>query len=419
MPAINAPLNRKLRMGLVGGAGGFIGRIHAMAAQLDGRAELVAGALSSDPEKSRAAAPEFGIAADRAYGSWGEMLEKESSRNADQRLDFVTVATPNHTHHAIASSFVRAGFNVLCDKPLTIDLAQAQELAAIVQESAVVFGVTHNYTGYPLVRLAREMVKQGDLGAVQAVRVTYLQGSLRRQRTPEQQRRFAWKTDPARAGASGCFGDIGIHAFNLVRFVTGLRPEAISCCLESFDGMPLDDYGSAVLRFHGGALGTVTASRISHGRENDLSIEIDGTRAALVWRQEEPNSTQFRVNGRPHRVLTRDPEMARVADPPNPPLPRGGEKETRMPGLAMDSFRASCRLPAGHPEGFIEAFANVYTAAFEDVITRAGGNTVDASASLYPNVQDGVEGVAFVTQCLTSSRAGGGWMPFDDLSNKL
>jgi predicted dehydrogenase len=221
---LNAPLDRKLRMGLIGGAGGFIGRVHALAAQFDGRAVLTAGALSSDPAKARAAAADFGIPPERAYGSYQEMLEHESRQPAEQRLDFVTVATPNHTHFEIAGAFVGAGFNVLCDKPMTFDLPQARELEQLVRKARVVFAVTHNYSGYPLVRQAREMARGGELGEVQAVRVWYLQGSLRRQRTPEQQRRLAWKTDPTRAGASGCFGDIGIHAYHLARFITGRCP---------------------------------------------------------------------------------------------------------------------------------------------------------------------------------------------------
>jgi predicted dehydrogenase len=385
---INPPLNRKLRMGLVGG-GGFIGRVHALAAQMDGRAELVAGALSSDPAKARAAAPEFGIPPERAYDSYEEMVEGESRLPADRRVDFVSVATPNHTHYAIARAFVEAGFDVVCDKPMTIDLAEAEELARAVRGAGVVFAVTHNYTGYPLIRQAREMVRAGELGEVQAVRVSYLQGSLRRQRTPEQQRRFAWKSDPARAGPSGCFGDIGIHAYNLARFVTGLVPEEISCLLESFEGGPLDDYGVAVLRCRGGGQVVVTASRISHGRENDLRIDVDGTRAALAWQQEEPNHILLRVNRRPRRVLTRDPGAASAAE----------------------SARASCRLPAGHPEGFLEAFANVYGAAFHDMAVRAAGSSVADSSGLYPNVGDGLEGVVFVDRCVASARRRGAWQP--------
>ncbi len=389
--SINPPLNRKLRMGLVGGGGGFIGRVHAIAGRLDGRAELVAGALSSDPERAKAYAPEFGISPTRAYGSYQEMVERESQLPAEQRIELVTVATPNDTHFAISRAFAEAGFNVLCDKPMTYDLSQARELTRIVEEAGIVFAVTHNYTGYPLVRQAREMVRAGELGEIQAVRVRYLQGSLHRNRTPEQQRRFAWKMNPARAGDSGCFGDIGIHAFNLTRYITGLLPEEVSCVLESYMGGPLDDYGCARLRFRGGALGTLTASRISHGRENDLGIEVDGTRAALSWRQEEPNHMLLRANGEPHRIITRNPGFA-----------------------SAEVVRASCRLPAGHPEGFLEAFANIYTAAFADMIGRTVGGAVMSGDSLYPNVRDGVEGVAFVSRCVASSRDHGAWKKLED-----
>jgi predicted dehydrogenase len=388
--AINAPLNRKLRMGLVGGGrGSFIGRVHATAARLDHRAVLVAGALSSDREKARASAEDYGIAPERAYGSYQEMVEAEKKRPEGERVDFVSIATPNHTHFEIARAFAGAGFNVLCDKPMTFDLKQAEELAKVVQKAGVVFVVTHNYTGYPLVRQARDMVRSGELGEVQAVRVFYLQGTLRRQRTPEQQRRFAWKTDPARAGLSGCFGDIGVHAYNLGRFVTGLLPEQISCLLERFEpGGTLDDYGVAVIRFENGALGTITASRISHGRENGLRIEADGTRGALEWHQEEPNRLLYRVNGQPHRIYSRDPNAPYLTD----------------------TARASCRLPGGHPEAFFEAFANVYTAAYDDMARRAAGQTVDGAHSLYPNVQDGVDGMNFITQSVASSKDNGAWV---------
>ncbi len=387
---VNPPLNRKLRMGLVGGGGGFIGRVHALAATLDNRAILTAGALSSDPVKAKALAPDFDLPPERAYGSYSEMLAAEARLSPDERIDFVSIATPNHTHFEIARAFVEGGFNVLCDKPMTFDLAQAEELAGIVARAGVVFAVTHNYTGYPLVRQAREMIRGGELGEIHAIRVCYLQGSMYRQRTPEQQRRFAWKTDPARAGISGCFGDIGIHAYNLVRFLTGLLPAQVSCQLRIFhpEGR-LDDYGTAILRFENGALGTITASRVSHGRENDLWIEFDGTKGALEWHQEEPNKLLLRVNGKPHRIYTRDP-----AAPHTSP-----------------TARRPCRLPAGHPEGFLEAFANLYTAVYEDVIARALGRQWDVSGSLYPTAADGVDGMRFVTQCVASSQGSGAWLP--------
>jgi predicted dehydrogenase len=386
--SVNPPLNRKLRMGLVGG-GGFIGRVHVLAATLDNRAFLTAGALSSDPAKARSLSPDFDISPERAYGSYQEMIAMEARLPPSERIDFVSIATPNHTHFDIARAFVEGGFNVLCDKPMTFNLAQAEELTGIVERAGVVFAVTHTYTGYPLVRQARDMARSGELGEIHAVRACYLQGSLYRQRTPEQQRRFAWKTDPLRAGMSGCFGDIGIHAYNLIGFITGLVPAQVSCHLRIFspEGR-LDDYGTAMLRFENGALGTVTASRVSHGRENDLWIEIDGVNGSLDWHQEEPNQMLLRVNGQPHRLYTRDPTAAHTSP----------------------AARLSCRLPAGHPEGFLEAFANLYTAVYEDVIARAIGRKWDVSRVLYPTVADGVDGMNFVTQCVASSQGNGAWM---------
>ena len=388
--AVNAPLNRKLRMGLVGGGqGAFIGRVHATAAILDNRALLVAGALSADPAKAKASAPHYDIKPERAYGSYQEMVAAEAKLPTDQRIDFVSVATPNHTHFEIAKAFAEAGFNVMCDKPLTFDLAQAEELAKVVEKAGVVFAVTHNYTGYPLVRQAREMVRAGELGEVNAVRAFYIQGWLRRRLEKDNQKQASWRTDPKRSGAAGCFGDIGTHAYNLGRFITGLLPEQVSCTLKTFEpGRELDDYGTAVLRYQNGALGTVTASQISHGRENDLWVEIDGTKGALEWHQEEPNKLLYRVNGEAHRVYTR----------------AGG-------GYIKPVAAASSRLPSGHPEAFLEAFANLYTAAYEDMIKRAAGQKVDGAASLYPNVADGVDGMNFITQCVASSRQGGQWLP--------
>jgi predicted dehydrogenase len=388
--AVNAPLNRKLRMGLVGGGqGAFIGRVHAMAAQLDGRAILVAGALSSDPAKSKASAPDYDIPPERAYGSYQEMVEKESKLPADQRIDFVSVATPNNTHYEIARAFAEAGFNVMCDKPMTFDLKQAEELAKVVQKTGIVFGLTHNYTGYPLVRQAREMVRAGELGEINAIRACYVQGWLRTRLEKENQKQASWRTDPQRSGAAGCFGDIGTHAYNLGRYITGLIPEQVSCLLKTFEpGRVLDDYGVAAIRYSNGALGTVTASQISHGRENDIWIEIDGTKASLEWHQEEPNKLLVRVNGQPHKLYT------------------------RAGGPYLSKSAAACtRIPSGHPEGFIEAFANVYTAAFDDMSARAVGKKVESVNTIYPNVADGVDGMNFITQCVASSKENGHWLP--------
>jgi predicted dehydrogenase len=384
-------LNRKLRMGLVGGGqGAFIGAVHARAACMDNRAVLVAGALSSDPAKAKASAPDYGIAPERAYGSYQEMVEKEQKLPEAERVDFVSVATPNHTHFDIARAFAEAGFNVMCDKPMTFDLAQAEELARVVQRTGVVFGVTHNYTGHPLVRQARDMVRSGELGEVNAVRAFYIQGWLRSRLEEQGQKQASWRTDPKRSGAAGCFGDIGTHAYNLSRFITGLLPAQISCLLKTFEpGRPLDDYGTAAIRFQNGALGTVTASQISHGRENDLWIEIDGTKGSLEWHQEDPNKMLYRVNGQPHRIYTRDPNAPYLTP----------------------TAKASCRIPSGHPEGYLEAFANVYTAAYDDMARRGAGQEFDAANSLYPNAQDGVDGMNFIAQAVASSREDGHWLP--------
>src|SRR5438067_291601 len=241
--ATNAPLNRKLRMGLVGGGqGAFIGRVHATAAVLDNRAALVAGALSSDAAKAKASAPDYDILTDRAYGSYQEMIAAESKLPKEQRIDFASVATPNHMHFEIAKAFAQAGFNVLCDKPMTFDLKQAEELAETVRKTGVVFAVTHNYTGYPLVRQARDMARSGELGEIQAVRAFYIQGWLRTRLEAEGQKQAGWRTDPKRSGAAGCFGDIATHAYNLGRFISGLIPDQISCHLKTFEpGRTLDD----------------------------------------------------------------------------------------------------------------------------------------------------------------------------------
>src|SRR5262249_18889619 len=332
-------------------------------------------------------APDYDIKPERAYGSYQEMLAAEGKLPPGERVDFVSVATPNHTHFEIAKAFAEAGFNVMCDKPLTFDLAQAEELARVVQKSGVVFAVTHNYTGYPLVRQARDMVKSGELGEVNAVRAFYIQGWLRTRLEKEGQKQAGWRTDPKRSGAAGCFGDIATHAYNLGRFVTGLIPDRIACRLKTLErGRELDDYGVAAVRYTNGALGTVSASQISHGRENDLWIEVDGTKAALEWHQEEPNKMLVRVNGKPHQVYTRagGPYLGKLAE-------------------------GSTRIPSGHHEAFLEAFANIYTAAYADIIARTAGQKFDGSNSLYPNVADGVDGMNFITQSVASSAEGGAW----------
>jgi predicted dehydrogenase len=377
-------------MALVGGGqGAFIGRVHATAAVLDNRAALVAGCLSSNPEKAKASAPDYDIPPERAYTSIGELIEKEKALPADKRIDFLSVATPNHTHFEIAKAAVDAGFNVICDKPMTFDLAQAEALAEAVDKSGVVFAVSHNYTGHPLVRQAREMIQGGELGEINAIRASYIQGWLRTRLEKDSQKQAAWRTDPKKSGVAGCFGDIATHAYNLGRYMTGLLPAEISCHLKTFEqGRALDDYGTAVIRYQNGALGTVTASQISHGRENDVTIEIDGTKASLSWRQEEPNKMFVRRNGEPHKIYTR----------------AGGPYLGAAAGAAT-------RIPSGHPEGYLEAFANIYRAAFDNMILRAEGKSFEKVNTIYPNVNDGVEGMVFIEQCVASSKQNGAWLP--------
>ena len=387
----NEPLNRKLRMALVGGGrGSFIGRVHATAAVLDNRAELVAGALSSDPVRAKESAEDYAIAPDRAYGSYQELIEKELALPEDQRIDFLSIATPNFMHFEIAKAAVEAGFNVICDKPLTLDMQQAEELLAVVEKSDVVFAVTHNYTGYPLVRQARHMVTSGELGDVMAIRVNYIQGWLVEKLEDSDQKQAAWRTDPKRSGAAGCFGDIATHAYNLGRFISGQLPEKISCHLKTFvGGRKLDDYGHAVITYENGALGTVTASQITHGRENDVTIEVDGTKGSLCWRQENPNELWVRQNGKAHQLYTRDPNASYMSE----------------------VGAASCRLPAGHPEAFFEAFANVYSAAYDDMCLRISGKKFETTDTLYPNIYDSVEGMYFIQQSVASSNDNGAWLP--------
>lgn len=387
----NGGLNRKLRFGLIGGGqGSFIGRVHCTAAVLDNRAVLVAGALSSDPARAKASAGDYDIPVERAYGSYKELIEQESKLPSDKRIDFVSIATPNHTHFEIALAAVQAGLNVMCDKPMTFDLAQAEKLAEAVDKSGVVFGLTHNYTGYPLVRQAREMVRAGELGEINAIRSTYLQGWLRTRLETQGQKQASWRTDPSKSGAAGGLGDIGTHAYNLARYISGLLPESVSCLTRTFEaGRALDDYAHVVIKFENGALGTVTSSQISHGRENDLFIEMDGTKGSLEWHQEEPNKLIIRRNGSPLNVYTRDPHA--------PFMNAAGS--------------GACRLPSGHPEAFFEAFGNVYRNAYDAMTARALGEKFEKTDTVYPNVNDGVEGMYFIQQCVASGKQGGAWLP--------
>jgi predicted dehydrogenase len=380
-------------MGLIGGGGaGFIGKVHATAATLDRQATLVAGALSSDPTRSKASAAEFGITDDRAYGSFRELIDAERERDENDRVDFVSIATPNHTHCEIACAALQAGFHVVCDKPMTTNMADAEKMVETVERSGRVFALTHNYSGYPMIRQAREMISAGELGDVIAVRANYVQGWMHGMQSDrdhgQKLDRGAWKSDPLKNGRAGSLGDVGTHAFHLTRFVTAIQPSSLLCRMKSYSPHhELDDYGHAIIRFDNGATGLVTWSQVTHGRLNDLSIEIDGTKAGLTWRQEEPNQLFVRSLGQPTKIYERNPNA----------------------GYSSSTAVAACRLPGGHPEAFFEAFANVYRDAFADMRRVDRAEEFDRSKSLYPNVYDGIDGVRFMTRCLDSNDDDSTW----------
>ncbi len=380
-------MTRPLRMALIGGGGaGFIGKVHATAATLDRQAELVAGALSSSPDRAQSSAKQLGVP--RAYGSYRELLDAESKMPADQRVDFVSIATPNHTHCEIACAALQAGFHVVCDKPMTTNLADADKMVAAVAGSGRVFALTHNYSGYPLMRQAREMIAGGQLGDIIAVRVTYVQGWMQGMDPSTKPARGGWKSDPNLNGRAGSLGDVGTHAFHLARFVTGLNPQSLLCQMQSYSPHhELDDYGHAVVKFDQGATGLVTWSQVTHGRLNDLSIEVDGTKAALNWRQEQPNQLFVRALGQPTKIYERNPNA----------------------GYSLPDAVAACRLPGGHPEAFFEAFANIYRDAFADMRRHDSGETVEVGKALYPSVIDGHDGVRFMTRCLDSQDNESAW----------
>lgn len=369
-----------------GGQGAFIGAVHRHALALDGQARLVAGALSSTPEKARASGQALGLADDRNHGSWQALLADEQQRPAHERVDFVVIVTPNHVHFPVAQAFVEAGFHVVCDKPLVHTREQADALVAAVARQGTVFGVTYNYSGYPMVRQARDMVRGGELGPVRKVVVEYTQGWLATALEGEGNKQAGWRTDPARSGAAGAIGDIGSHAENLVATVTGLEIEAICADLGALvPGRALDDDASLLLRFAGGARGVLVASQISTGKENDLRLRVSGTRGTLEWWQEQPNELRYWPHDGPQRVLTRG-----------------------SPWLSPAAQRAS-RIPSGHPEGFIEAFANVYAGVIADIRARQAGRTADAWEADYPRVEDGARGVRFIERTVASAASAQKW----------
>jgi predicted dehydrogenase len=372
-----------------GGRDAFIGAVHRAAMALDGQYELVAAALSSTPERSIASGRDLGLPDDRNHGEWQSLLADERSRPAHERADVVVIVTPNHLHFEPARAFVDAGFHVVCDKPLVHTLTQAEQLAALVAARGTLFAVTYNYTGYPMVREARELVRSGAIGAVRKVVVEYHQGWLAGALESSDNKQSEWRKDPARGGPAGAMADIGSHAENLVATVTGLELESLCADLSAFGpGRQLDDDAGLLLRFAGGARGVMSASQVAAGSENDLRLRVYGERGQLDWRQEEPNLLVHAPGDGPRRTLTRS-----------------------SPGLGAAARRA-CRLPPGHPEGFIEAFANLYQGVAADLRLRATqGRPATADEAEYPRIADGVRGVRFIERAVASARSDVKWTP--------
>jgi len=379
-------MTQKLKMGMVGGGrDAFIGGVHRMAARLDGRIELVAGAFSSDPAKSRASGDDLGLDPSRVYPDYETMAAAEAKLPESERIDFVSIVTPNHVHFPPAKAFLEAGFHVVCDKPMTYDLAEAKALRDLVNSIGKVFALTHNYTGYPMVKEARELVRNGGLGKLLKVVAEYPQGWLIQPIDAEGQKQAAWRTDPSRTGASSCIGDIGTHAENLGRYITGLEIDELCADFTTFvSGRRLEDDGNLLLRYQGGARGVLYASQVSVGEENNLSIRVYGTKASLEWHQEHPNELIVKYPDAPRKIYRRGNSYV------------------------SDIAKRFTRLPFGHPEAFIEAFANIYLEAARAIEAVKEGNPIPSDVD-YPTVEDGVLGMAFIATAVASAKNGSTW----------
>ncbi len=376
---------RRIRLGMVGGGqGAFIGAVHRIAARMDDHYEFVAGALSSDPRRARASGRELGLEADRIYTDFREMAKAES-RRADG-IEAVSIVTPNHLHFPAAKAFIEAGIHVICDKPMTLDLKEARALATLLgKRKNVIFALTHNYSGYPMVRQARAMVQAGELGTIRLVEGEYPQDWLTTPLERTGQKQAAWRTDPAKTGAGGCVGDIGTHTYQLACYISGLRLEELAAELTSFvPGRRVDDNVHAMLRFKGGARGMIWASQVAPGNENGLTIRVYGTKGGLEWAQEDPNYLWFTPFGQPRRRIT-----------------RGGAGAEAAAGRIT-------RVPSGHPEGYLEGFANIYSEVARAIQAKRGGRKPDQGVE-FPGIADGVAGMAFIEACVKSSARNARW----------
>jgi predicted dehydrogenase len=381
---------RKLRYGMVGGGqNAFIGAVHRLAANLDGQIELVAGAFSSDAKNSRTTGEQLFLNPRRVHGSYEEMARAEAALPEGERMDFVSIVTPNFLHAPVATAFLKAGFHVVCDKPMTLTLKEAKALRDTVRKTGKVFALTHNYTGYPMVKEARELVRSGKLGKILKIVAEYPQGWLLDKIEDTGQKQAAWRSDPKKAGASCCVGDIGTHAENLGRYITGLRIDELCAEFTTFvPGRKLEDDANMLIRYHGGAKGVLHCSQISCGEENNLNIRVYGTLGSLAWQQEHPNELKFIAKNEPARILR-----------------RGN-------GYLSEVAKKFTRLPFGHPEAFIEAFANIYLEAVAAIRASLDGKRGEFD---FPTVDDGVEGMAFIETAVKSAASNSKWTKFPKL----
>ena len=380
--------SRKLRMGMVGGGqGAFIGAVHRVVAALDQQIEVAAGCFSRDPENTQETGRQLYLNPARCYDTYEEMAQKEAALPADQRIDFVTIVTPNNLHFPIAETFLKAGFHIVCDKPMTFTLQEAEALVKLVEESGLVFALTHNYTGHPLIRHARSLFQSGEMGTVRKVIVEYLQDFLMVPHEKLGQKQAAWRVDPAQSGEGGTLGDVGSHCVNLLEYVTG--DPIIQLCADKSTFLPdrqLDEDVNALLRFKGGGKGMLTISQIATGEENGLTLRVYGSEGAILWAQENPNYLQFYKYGQPRQTLTRGQEY--LSDP----------------------AKGSTRIPTGHPEGYLEAFATIYCGVAEALRRHIEGNPMKTEEYDFPTVYDGLRGMQFISKAVQSATEGSVWV---------
>ena len=382
-------MDRKIRIGMVGGGkNAFIGGVHRIALRLDGYYELVAGSFSSNFDNSKETGKDLGLAEDRIYETYHEMAEKESARS--DGIDVVAIVTPNHLHIPIAKIFAEKGIHIICDKPLALSSEEAINLKNIVESKKLIFALTHNYTGYPMVRHARSLIQKGDLGSIRIIQAEYPQDWLTTKAEDSGLKQAEWRTDPKRSGDGGCIGDIGTHAFNLIRFITGLEVDELSADIHTFvKGRLLDDNAQIMLRFKGGAKGAIWSSQVAVGNENNLKIRVFGENGGLEWRQEDPNYLYYTKFGHPTQRVTR--------------------------GSASASEEANnvTRVPPGHPEGYLEGFANIYSDVSKSLFAQINNQNYDQSNDCYPTIYDGVEGMRFIETVLESSKNNSKWVRFN------